>query len=195
LAGQRPFGAAGPVASQLGSFFTSLIDQQYAASVTYIKVLRALAFDRWLAKRRIALAELSELRIERYQNRTRGQQRRIRTETRQLERRDVTHLLDFLRTQGVCTAAHVETTAAQALVDRFAQHLRDQQGLATATIERYRRVARQFFEDRFGHGSVDLHTLRHADAIAFVKHQSERLQPPALKCVANALRSFLRYAQ
>lgn len=187
--------AAGPVASHLGTFVTSLIDQQYAASVIYIKVLRTLAFDRWLAKRRIALAELSELHIERYQNRSRRQHRRIRTETRQLERRDVTHLLDFLRARGVCRAAHAETTAAQALADRFAQHLWDQQGLATATIERYRTGARQFLEDRFGRGAVDLHALRAADAIAFVKRQSERLQPSAVKCVVNALRSFMRYAQ
>jgi len=187
--------AAGPAASHLGPFFTSLIDQQYAASVVYVKVLRAVAFDRWLAKRRIALAEVSELHVERYQNRTRRRHRRIRAETRQLEWRDVTHLLQFLRAQGVCPAACVETTAAEALADRFAQHLRDQQGLATATIERYRTGARQFLQDRFGRGSVDLHTLRAVDAIAFVRRQSERLQPSAVKCVVNALRSFMRYAQ
>ncbi|MGH9655943.1 MAG: hypothetical protein ACRD6B_21070, partial [Bryobacteraceae bacterium] len=81
-----------------------MIDQQYAASVVYIKALRALAFDRWLAKRRIALVELSEPDIERYQNRSRRQHRRIRSATRQLELRHVRHLLDFLRTRGVCPA-------------------------------------------------------------------------------------------
>ena len=187
--------AAGPMTSYLGPFVTSLIDQQYAASVIYIKARHALAFDRWLAKRRIALADLSEVHIERYQNRSRRQHRRIRTETRHLEWREVTHLLRFLRTQGVCPAARVETTAAEDLADRFGQHLQDQQGLATATIERYRTVAQRFLQDRFGRGAVDLHTLRAADVIAFVKRQSQRLQPPALKCVANALRSFLRYAQ
>jgi|HubBroStandDraft_6_1064221.scaffolds.fasta_scaffold109746_3 integrase/recombinase XerD len=187
--------AAGPVASHLGPFVTSLIDQQYAASVIYIRVRHAVAFDRWLAKRRITLADLSEVHIERYQNRSRRPHRRIRTAIRQLEWREVTYLLRFLRTRGVCPAARVETTAAEDLADRFGQHLRDQQGLAAATIERYRPVARQFLQDRFGGGAVDLHTLRAADPIAFVKRQSQRLQPPALKCVVNALRSFLRYAQ
>jgi hypothetical protein len=36
----------GPLASHLGPFVTSLIDQQYTASVIYIKVRHALAFDR-----------------------------------------------------------------------------------------------------------------------------------------------------
>ena len=50
--------AAGPLASYLGPFVTSLINQQYAASVIYIKITHALAFDRWVAKRRVVLADL-----------------------------------------------------------------------------------------------------------------------------------------
>ena len=63
------------------------------------------------------------------------------------------------------------------------------------TIERYRTVADQFLFERFSNGVVDLRALRADDAIAFVQRQTKRLQPPALKCVVNALRSFLRYAQ
>jgi integrase/recombinase XerD len=172
-----------------------LIEQQYAASVICIKARHALAFDRWLAQRRVELTALSEAHVERYQNRTRRGHRRIRGGTRQQEWREVTHLLRFLRAQGVSPAARVETTAAEDLAARFEQHLQHQQGLAAATIERYRTVARQFLQDRFGRGAVDLGSLRAGDTIAFVKLQSQRLHPPALKCVVNALRSFLRYAQ
>ena len=63
--------AAGPLASHLGPFVTSLIDQQYTVSVIYIKVRHALAFDRWLATRRVVLADLGEVHIERYQHRSR----------------------------------------------------------------------------------------------------------------------------
>jgi hypothetical protein len=63
--------AAGPLASHLGLFVTSLIEQQYAASVIYIKARHALAFDRWLANRRVVLADLSEVHVERYQRRGR----------------------------------------------------------------------------------------------------------------------------
>jgi integrase/recombinase XerD len=187
--------AAGPLASHLGPFVTSLIDQQYAASVIYIKVRHALAFDRWLAKHGVVSADLSEVHIERYQRRSRRRHRRIRTETRRREWYEVTQLLQFLRGRGVCPAARVETTAADDLAARYGQHLQDQQGLATATIERYRTVARRFLHERFGDGVVDLRALRTGDVIAFVQRQTQCLQPPALKCLVNAMRSFLRYAQ
>lgn len=187
--------AAGPLSNHVGAFTASLIEQQYAACVIYIKVRHALAFDRWLAKRRIVLANLREVHIERFQSRTRPRHRRIRVQTRQLERREVTHLLRFLRARGACPEAHVETTAAEGMTARFEQHLQQKQGLAPTTIERYRTVAGQFLEYRFRRGVVDLTALRAADSAAFIQLQSQRLHPPALKCVVNALRSFLRFAQ
>ena len=74
--------AVGPVRSHLGSFVAYLIDQQYTTSVIYIKVRHAVAFDRWLTKRRVVLAELSEVHIERYQRRRRRRHQCIRPETR-----------------------------------------------------------------------------------------------------------------
>jgi len=187
--------AAGPLASHLDPFIASLSEQQYRASVIYIKALHGLALDRWLAKRRVALADFGEAQIERYQNRSRLRHGRIRTATRQIERKAVTQLLKFLRARGVCPAARVETTAAEDLVAHFERHLQDRQGLAATTIERYCRMTQLFLHHRFGRGAVELRLLRARDAIAFVKRESQRLQPPALKCVTNALRSFLRYAQ
>jgi integrase/recombinase XerD len=187
--------ANGPLSSHLDRFVTSLIEQQYRASVIYIKVRHGLALDRWLAKRRVVLADLGEAQIERYQYRCRQRHGRIRIATRQIERKAVTQLLEFLRARGACPTARVATTAADDLVAHFQQHLQDQQGLAGTTIERYCWVARQFLRHRFGRGAVDLRLLRAGDAIAFVKHESQRLQAPALKCVTNALRSLLRYAQ
>jgi integrase/recombinase XerD len=187
--------AAGPLANHLGAFVSSLIDQQYTASVVYIKARHALAFDRWLRKRGVVLADVGDVHIERYQHRARRGRRRIRAETRRRERYEVTQLLQFLRGRGVCPAARFETTATDDLAARYGQHLQDQQGLATATIERYRTVARRFLHERFGEGAVDLRALRTADVIVFVQRQTQCLQPPALKCVVNAMRSFLRYAQ
>src|ERR1700687_4251628 len=187
--------ATGPLAPHLGLFVTSLISQQYAADVIYIKALHAVAFDRWLAKRRVLLADVGEVYLKSYRHRRRRRQQRIRPETRRIEWCDVTQLLQFLRDHGVCSAVRVQTTAADDLVANYQQHLQDQQGLATATIERYTTVAGQFLDEHFGNGAVDLRALRANDGIAFVQRQARRLHPPALKCVVNALRSFLRYAQ
>jgi len=186
---------SGPLANHLGPFVISLIEQQYAASIIYIWARHALAFDRWLAKQRIVLADLGEAHIERYQHRIRRRHQRIRAATRYRERHAVLQLLQFLRSHGLCSAPCIETTAAEDLAVRFGQYLQNQQGLATSTIERYQTVAGRFLHERFGHGKVDLPALRPSDVIAFVQRQTQRLQLPAKKCVTIALRSFLRYAQ
>ena len=77
--------AAGPLESHLGAFVSSLIDHQFAASVIYIKARHALAFDRWLRKRGVVLVDLSDVHIERYQQRTRCRHQCIRTATRYRE--------------------------------------------------------------------------------------------------------------
>ena len=187
--------ATGPLASYLVSFVTSLIDQQFAASVIYIKVQHALAFDRWLAERDVVLADLGEVHIERYQHRSRRRHQRICTETWRRECNHITQLLQFLRDHGVCPVARIETTAANDLAARYQQHLQDQQGLATTTIKRYRTIAKRFLHERFGRGVVDLRALCAGDMIAFVRRRAKCLQPPAIKCVVTAIRSFLRYAQ
>jgi len=187
--------ASGPLAGHLVAFVTWLIDQQFAASVIYIKVQHALAFDRWLAERGVVLADLGEVHIERYQHRSRRRHQRICTETWRRERNHITQLLHFLRSRGACPAARIETTAADDLAARFAQHLQDQQGLATTTIKRYRTIATRFLDDCFGGGEVDLRILCAGDVIAFVQRRAKCLQPTALKCVTTAMRSFLRYAQ
>lgn len=187
--------AVGPLTRHLDPFVTSLIEQQYQPGVIYIKARHGLAFDRWLAKRQIVLAVLCEAQIVRYQSRTRRRCECIRAKTWQIERKALTQLLRFLRLKGICPEAHVTTTATEDLAAQFGQHLQDQQGLALATIERYRTTAQQFLRHCFGHGAVDLRLLDAGDAIAFIKSEGRRLKAPALKCVVNALRSFLRYAQ
>ena len=187
--------AAGPLAGHLGAFVSSLIDQQYTASVIYIKARHALAFDRWLGKRGAELADLDDVYIERYQHRRRRRHQRILTETRRRECNHITQLLQFLRDHAVCPAARIEITSVDDLAARYEQHLQAQQGLAATTIKRYRTIARRFLHERFGCGLVDLRTLCAGDMIAFVQRRSKCLQPPALKCVTTAMRSFLRYAR
>jgi site-specific recombinase XerD len=187
--------AAGPLAEYLGQLVASLIDQKYAPSVVYIKALHALAFDRWLTKRRVTLADLGEVHIERYQRRSRRRHRSICAETRRRERYEVSEVLQFLRASGVCKTAAADPLPADVFVVGFERHLQHHQGLATATIETYRRFISQFLRERFGTGEVDLRALRPIDSIEFVQRQAKRMQPPALKGVVNALRSFLRYAQ
>ena len=187
--------ATGPLAAHLRPWVSSLIDKQYVAAVVYVKGRHAAAFDRWLAARRIDLEDLSEVHLAQYRDRRRRVRRPVCVATRQQERRELVHLLRDLRELGVCSAARVATTPTDELAAGFVHHLRHQQGLADSSIERYRTVARQFLVERFGRGAVDLSAVATVDVIGFVQRQAKHLTPPAVKCVVNGLRSFLRYAQ
>ena len=187
--------AAGPLAAHFGPWVSSLIDKQYVAAVVYVKARHAAALDRWLAAQRIDLENLSEGHLTQYQDRRRRVRRPVCVATRQQERRELVHLLRDLRELGVCSTARVATTPTDDLAAGFGHHLQHQQGLADSSIERYRTVAWQFLVERFGRGAVDLSTVGTVDVIGFVQRQAKRLKPPAVKCVINGLRSFLRYAQ
>jgi integrase/recombinase XerD len=184
----------GTSAEHLSSFISWLSGQQYSVGYACIVTRHALAFGRWREGRGIELEALTDDDIERYQ-RSRARRRSRRPETRRQERQALTLLLLFLRAQGVCAAAASRATAVDRVAADFTQHVRHNHALASATVESYTRLARQFLAWRFGQGDVCLRDLRPTDAIAFVRHESKRLAPPALKAVTNALRSFLRFGE
>jgi site-specific recombinase XerD len=187
--------ASGPVSEHLGSFVELLIRQQFVAAVVCVKALHAAAFDCWLAQHDVDQTEVSEAHIEQFLRRRRRCRGPVRTETRRREEYDIQHLLGFLRSRGVCGQAVVISTAVETLAAAFALHLHEQQGLASPTIERYTIAARQFLKSRFGDGAVDMRSVVASDIIEFIRRQSAHLQPPGLKCVVTAMRSFLRFGQ
>jgi site-specific recombinase XerD len=153
-----------------------------------------VAFGRWCEGRGIGLDALTDDDIKRYQ-RSRARRRSRCSETRRKERQALTLLLHFLREQGICVTAAVSATSIDLMAADLARHLLHDQALAPITVECYTRAARRFLCWRFGREEVCLHDLRPTDAIAFVRHESKRLGPAALKGVTNALRSFLRFGE
>ncbi len=184
----------GTSAEQLSSFVTWLRSQQYSAGYACIVARHALAFGRWCEGRGIEVDALTDDDIERYQ-RSRARRRSRRPETRRQERQALALPLFFLREQGLCAGAASCATGIDRVAADFAQHLQRNHALASATVDTYTRVARQFLAWRFGPADVCLHGLRPSDAIAFVLQESKRMAPPAVKGVTNALRSFLRFGE
>lgn len=192
IADARVRAVGGMSSEHLSAFVTWLGSQQYSAGYACIVARHALAFSRWCEARGIEVSALTDVEIERYQ-RSRARRRSRRPETRRQERQALKLLLLFLREQKVCAAATSCITAVDRLCAEFAQHLRCNHALAVATIDTYTRVARQFMVWRFGQAEVCLSELLPVDSISFVQHESKRMAPPAVKCAANALRSFLRF--
>lgn len=187
--------AAGPLAGHLPRFVESLIRQQYVPAVVYVKARHAVAFDRWLARRHVALADIAEHHVAGFGRRRRRCRGSVRPATRKRECFDVVHLLGHLRTVGACAQRPRDVAPVDELAALYERHLRCVQGLAESSIARYGDIARAFLRQRFEDGVVDLANVRPIDVIEFVRHEAERLTPPAAKCVVNAMRSFLRYAQ
>jgi integrase/recombinase XerD len=194
IADARVRAIGGTSSEHLSSFVTWLSSLQYSAGYACIVARHALAFGRWCEARDIGVSALTDDEIERYQ-RSRARHRSRRSDTCRQERQALKLLLIFLREQGICTAAAPCITAVDRVCAEFAQHLRCNHALAVATVDTYTRVARQFLAWRFGQAEVCLTDLRPGDSIAFVGHESKRMAPPAVKCAANALRSFLRFAE
>lgn len=184
----------GTAAEHLSAFVTWLGSQQYSAGYACILARHALAFGRWCEGRGVELDALGDNEIARYQC-NRGRRRARCADTRRQERQALTLLLRFLRKQGVCADAASCATSVDRVTADFAQHLQRNHALASATVDTYTRVARQFLAWRFRQAEICLHDLRPSDIIAFVRQESKRMAPPAVKGVANALRSFLRYCE
>ena len=192
IADARVRAIGGTSAEHLGSFVTWLSNQQYSPGYACIVARHALAFGRWCEGRGIDIDALTDADIERFQ-RSRARRRSRRPDTRRQERQALALLLLFLRERGLCAAAVPSTTTIEHVAADFAQHLRHNHGLAAATVDSYTRLARQFLVWCFGQAEVCLHDLRPSDSIAFVRQESKRMAPPAVKGVATALRSFLRF--
>jgi len=148
-------GATGPLAIHLDAYVACMVRNQYATSCIRIKVLHALAFDRWLEQHGIAIGKLNESHISGYQHRRSHRFGSRNVETRRRELFDLEHLLDFLRQQGVCAfPPTAQQTPIDSIASDFERHLRFERGLANETVCQYTTAARHFMADRFGGGLV-----------------------------------------
>lgn len=187
--------ATGPLSPHLTAFVASLIDQRYAIVCLRAKAWRAAAFDAWLCKQGIDLADLCEAHIEQFSRRNYQPRSDCRSKPRRHEASALQQLLRYLQAQGLCAATAERTLPADALLAGFEQFLLRDRGLAVSTTGGYRASVREFLVDRFGRERIDLGALRAMDIIGFVQRQPKRARPHALKHLVTALRAFLRWGQ
>ena len=110
----------------------------------------------------------------------------------------LTHLVDFLRHEGVVPEERLavpEPSSIDHWVRAYEVYLREERTLAKATIVNYVPFVRDFLKHRFGAGAVKLSCLSAADVVHFVRYQAPRLHKKCAKLMTTALRSFLRYAR
>jgi integrase/recombinase XerD len=183
----------GPLATYLAAFATSLQQQGYTRRYLHRQVLLAAGFSRWLKQRGVRLRCLTADHGVQYLQWRHRRQRPHRGDPAALD-----HVLEFLRSERVLPAAKPAAplcTPAGAWVQAYVQYLREDRGLAEATITNYAPFVDRFLTARFGTGPVELARLEASDVVGFVQRQARRLQLKRAKLLTTALRSFLHYAR
>lgn len=86
-----------------------------------------------------------------------------------------------------------ESTAVDREVRRFDDHLRTTCGLREATRVYRRRYVRQFLQESFGTGQVELARLTPQDVIRYVSSRASCVKPGSAQVLASSLRSYFRF--
>lgn len=183
----------GPLARYVGSFADSLGAIGYAAPSIRHQVRIAACFSQWLGQRAVTPRGITPVDLTRYL-RYRARRRRPCLG----DRAALTHLMEFLRREGVVPAEGIgvgERSPIDRCTDAYQEYLREGRALATATIVSYVPFVRDFLKHRFGTGSVKLSCLSADDVVRFVRYQAPRLHRQRAKLMTSALRSFLSYAR
>ncbi|HEV2036974.1 MAG TPA: site-specific integrase [Candidatus Eremiobacteraceae bacterium] len=183
----------GPLAPHLGSFAQRVSELGYALDSLKKQVRIAAFFSRWLAQNALHLREVSSEHAQRFLQ-YRSRQRLLHNGDAAALRR----LIEFLRLKEVIPAKKVppaRLTAVEQRMQDFERYLRDERVLARATIVNYVPFIRDFLQERFGDGQVNLSRLRARDVVRFVRRQALRLHMKRAKLMTSALRSFLQYTR
>jgi integrase/recombinase XerD len=183
----------GPLVSYIVSFSKWVDEQGYALGSQRQRIRIAVAFSQWLAQKSLRLGSVSSQHgVEFLRHRARRQG------TREGDATALRQLLDFLRDEGAVPVEKIHeepSSPAERCVQAFELYLREERGLAEATILNYVPFVREFLKDRFGTGPVILSRLGAEHVVRFVQHRAPQLHLKTAKLLTTALRSFLRYGR
>lgn len=178
----------GPLGPHLDSFMEHLVALGYARKTRGSQLLLVRAFDRWMARHDVSLADLDEGVVAAFFRAPHVRRPRGGAST-------FGHLLTHLRTQGaiVARAPMVDESPRARLDRRYQQYLRAERGLAPTTIETYLGFLRQFLTEQRGDAWSSLGLLSASDVAAFVQRHARAASPGRAQLMTTALRAMFRY--
>jgi len=181
---------AGPLGEHVDGFVEALVTTGYERASIHAKVHVAAQLGRWLERRGLGVRDLDDPRVREF---LRWRRRRYRAH-RGAEA-TVVQLLRQLRTAGVIapTEVLVHRGAATAIEEQYTTYLREERGLARATLINYLPLVDRFLVDRFGEGPVRVKQIKADDVTRFVLRRAHTMSPGRAKLLVTTLRSFLRF--
>jgi site-specific recombinase XerD len=188
--GAYQLGQRSPLHVQFLPFADSLMESGYAATTIQSKLVLIGDFGQWLERRRLAVKDLDEARIETFIT-----GRRRNGLLRRGDRTTVRQLLDHLRERNIVQRVTPtrDVSPLAAILDWYEKHLRSERGLTTATIINYLPFARKFLSDRFGQGPFLLRAVRPSDISGFILRHARTMSCRRAQLMTTAFRSFFRF--
>lgn len=179
-------GAAGPdLYAHLAEFLATLAPMGYAEKTQHDKRRAIASFIRWLRDARIVVAALDETCVTTFLKR-----RSLRCKERVPAA--LYQFLEYLRAIGAVPPRHLaELSAAELLVRKYLDHLRDIQGLCPRSLEIYSPFVRAFVEEQ--RLPKHLATLEGVTVRQYLLDHCQNRSVPVVKLLRAALHSFLRF--
>jgi integrase/recombinase XerD len=182
----------GPLEPHIEGFTAQLTGEGYAQRTVRWKRAMVTDLSRWLERHRLALADIKEAQLLRFQV---DRRRRLGVYSGRNDRFTGQQLLGYLRDLGCIRRPppKVDRTALGKLMGEFERSLSSERGLSWSTLTGYLRAVRRFLTDRFKGRALRVQRLRAYDLHRFLLHEGQRVGRNSLKVTAAALRSFLRF--
>lgn len=168
----------------------------YADTTVSFYQQAAVHFSFWLAKRRIGPSQVKESHFADFLSRHPsicdcpfGGVRQ-----RQTVRAGLRHFAAILRSAGCLAPAEPrEVEGVDLEVRRFDEYMLNTVGLQDATRFYRRRYLREFLEEFFPNGDVDVSGLVPESIATYLSKRGSRLKPASTKVLASSLRSYFRF--
>jgi site-specific recombinase XerD len=180
----------GPLSSYLDTFAQKLSDYGYATDTGQEQLRTIARLSRWMSRHDFQTQDFDEQVVARFL-----QEQRRQGYVQRNEPKTLALFLEHLRQEGVVdrpAPSVVEDRLGQLQLD-FERYLRQERGLAAATIVNYLRISRTFLTTHFNKDMVDPQKLRPADVIRFVRRIAQLQPPRTAKFTISGLRAFLRF--
>ena len=179
----------GPLAGHIDLLAARLASHGYSRVHSRIQLRLVGHFNRWLEQKHLTAEQLDEDVIELYR-RYLKRRKRVRSE----DVCTLVRLLDLLREHGVAPRnVEATPTAREILLEKYRRYLREERGLAEASLRNMLIFVDRFLVEKYPRDHVDFGALAVGDITTFVRRQATELGSIQAKHLVSALRSFFRY--
>jgi len=177
----------GPLARYLDTYLKRIELEGFLPSSVPMQMYAIARFSNWLQTMQLDLHQVNEATIDRFLSRDPNI-------IHCAESASLRRVLALLRASGLTASKPPESkNCRQRFIDEYRSYLRQERGLAEASLLNYVPFAEELLSSRFGDSDMDLPKLTANDITKFIQGRAYQLSPGRAKLLVTALRSFLRY--